>query len=110
MSVLRRFKLQSSPIEELKRQPKIVYSAGRGAKLGQAGMHNKHLVMIGLVVQPRNFTSSASLFLLNWYQRCSIRAPMAGRKVEVLELGIGQLKLDCVEKISDFKKQIFNHS
>ncbi|KAH0468623.1 hypothetical protein IEQ34_001855 [Dendrobium chrysotoxum] len=29
---------------------------------------------------------------------------MAGRKVELLELEIGQLKSDCVEKISIFKK------
>ncbi|KAL0916630.1 hypothetical protein M5K25_014157 [Dendrobium thyrsiflorum] len=35
---------------------------------------------------------------------CSIRAPMAGRKVEVLEGEIGQLKSDCVEKNSVFKK------
>ncbi|KAL0906411.1 hypothetical protein M5K25_024903 [Dendrobium thyrsiflorum] len=43
-------------------------------------------------------------FLSNWYQSCSIRAPMVERKVEVLEWEIGQLKSNCVEKNSDFKK------
>ncbi|KAL0927175.1 hypothetical protein M5K25_001338 [Dendrobium thyrsiflorum] len=35
---------------------------------------------------------------------CSIRAPKARRKAEVLEGEIEQLKSDCVEKNSDFKK------
>ncbi|KAL0912229.1 hypothetical protein M5K25_018191 [Dendrobium thyrsiflorum] len=44
-------------------------------------------------------------FLSNWYQSESIRAPMVGKKVELLKGEISQLKSDFVEKISDFVNQ-----
>ncbi|KAL0929209.1 hypothetical protein M5K25_001153 [Dendrobium thyrsiflorum] len=56
--------------------------------------HHNDYVRVGVV----------SKFAKPPMQNCSIRAPMTGRKVEVLEKEIGQLKSDCVEKNLDFKK------
>ncbi|KAH0457147.1 hypothetical protein IEQ34_015054 [Dendrobium chrysotoxum] len=88
-------------------------SHGNGMKLGivrfcRTCISGAFYKFLGTILDAPTFAKEFHKFCIhfpsNWYQSCLIRAPMAGRKVEVLKGEIGQLKSDCVDKISYFKK------